>query len=185
MSAEALAQVFASKGVTAEERLCLIWLANNGSGLGYPLRPEWIGMAEFMCCHYERAYDVLHDLVDKGLVRLGSEETETTSCVWLVYGGEFFRPIDWMAETKSRSRRVKALIERDGAECSYCGCTPVNYEVDHFIPRSKGGPDRMDNLVLACSPCNRAKRDHMPEDFLADRPDLFHVLSTNLKYPHA
>lgn len=184
MSAEALAHVFAIKGVSAEERLCLIWLANAGGSLGYPISAEWIGMGEFMCCHHEHAFSVLHELADKGFVRVGSEADGTPHCVWLTYGGEFFRPIDWTGEIKSRTRRVTALIERDGAGCAYCGCTPVNYEVDHFIPRAKGGADRMNNLVLACPPCNRAKRDSLPEDYLHDRPELFHLLSTNLKYLH-
>lgn len=184
MSAAALAHVFAIRGVSADERLCLIWLANMGGDLGYPVTPEWIGMGEFMCCHYEHACNVLHDLADKGLVRLGSEEDGTSHCVWLTYGGEFFRPIDWTAETKNRNRRVTALIERDGPECVYCGSTPINYEVDHFFPRSKGGPDRMNNLVLACPPCNQLKRDKMPQDFLAEDPERFHVLSSNLKWLH-
>lgn len=181
MSAEALAHVFSISGVSADERLCLIWLANMGGGLGYPVSPEWIGMGEFMCCHYEHAFNVLHGLAEKGFVRLGSEDDETAHCVWLTYGGEFFRPIDWTGEIKSRNRRVIALIERDGPECVYCRCTPVNYEVDHFIPRSKGGADRMSNLVLACPPCNRLKRDMMPQDFLRDDPIRFRDLRDSLE----
>jgi hypothetical protein len=149
------------------------------------VRPEWIGMGKFMCCHYQRACAVLNGLSDKGLVRIGSEDDDTSGCVWLTYAGEFFRPIDWTSEIKNRSRRVIALIERDGPECSYCDCIPINYEVDHFIPRSRGGEDRMRNLVLACPPCNRAKRDTMPQDFLEDDPRRFHIISTNLKHLHA
>jgi 5-methylcytosine-specific restriction endonuclease McrA len=29
--------------------------------------------------------------------------------------------------------------------------------IDHVIPKSKGGDDSMDNLVLACTACNGAK----------------------------
>ena len=32
-------------------------------------------------------------------------------------------------------------------------------EFDHVIPESHGGTHHPDNLVLACRPCNRAKRD--------------------------
>ena len=31
------------------------------------------------------------------------------------------------------------------------------FEVDHMIPRSRGGSDHMDNLQLLCSHCNRVK----------------------------
>ena len=32
-----------------------------------------------------------------------------------------------------------------------------NFEIDHVIPRAKGGSDHADNLQLLCGACNRAK----------------------------
>lgn len=51
------------------------------------------------------------------------------------------------------------LILRDDGSCQYCGCRPSGRELtmDHVIPRSKGGPTTWQNVVLACSPCNRRK----------------------------
>lgn len=37
-------------------------------------------------------------------------------------------------------------------------------EIDHFIPRSKGGSDRVANLVLACHSCNQAKGNTLPQE---------------------
>lgn len=184
MSAETLAYVWGLKGASGEERLALLWLANAGGGFGYPVMPEYISLSEFMGCHFEHAYDVLHELEKKNLVRWGTEEEETSSYVWIVYDGLLFPPINWTQETTRRSSRVAALIERDGPECAYCGCTPVNYHVDHFIPRAKGGADKMANLVLSCPPCNLAKKDKLPEDFLRDDPKRLHTIITNLKYLH-
>ena len=32
-----------------------------------------------------------------------------------------------------------------------------NFEVDHVIPRAKGGSHHIENLQLLCGACNRAK----------------------------
>lgn len=37
--------------------------------------------------------------------------------------------------------------------------------LDHFIPKAKGGPDTIENLVVACSPCNNIKQDKIVVDF--------------------
>lgn len=51
-----------------------------------------------------------------------------------------------------------ALLERDGYACVYCGETnPDKLEIDHLIPRQRGGPDRMWNLAIVCALCNGRK----------------------------
>lgn len=64
----------------------------------------------------------------------------------------------------SRSRRARVL-ERAGHRCRYCGVAATI--ADHFVPLAKGGQDEEDNLVAACEPCNSAKADSMPQEFLA------------------
>lgn len=51
------------------------------------------------------------------------------------------------------------ILYRDNFTCRYCGSRPgsENLEVDHVIPRSKGGSDNSCNLVAACVTCNRRK----------------------------
>lgn len=39
------------------------------------------------------------------------------------------------------------------------------FEVDHIVPRSRGGADHLDNLQLLCSHCNRVKGDR-PQEYL-------------------
>ena len=50
--------------------------------------------------------------------------------------------------------------------CGYCGVTEIEaggqLEVDHFCPRSQGGPDTLDNLVYACRTCNAFKGAYWP-----------------------
>lgn len=57
----------------------------------------------------------------------------------------------------SREKPTKAAIyRRDNYSCQYCGSTR-NLTVDHLVPKSKGGGDTWDNLLLACSKCNTLK----------------------------
>jgi 5-methylcytosine-specific restriction endonuclease McrA len=56
----------------------------------------------------------------------------------------------------------RAVFARDGHRCQYCGGMAEN--IDHVIPRSKGGPHAWDNVVAACRPCNTRKRDRLLED---------------------
>lgn len=61
------------------------------------------------------------------------------------------------------SRKVRFdVFNRDGFKCQYCGRTPpaVVLELDHIIPKSKGGPDNIDNYITACFDCNRGKGRH-------------------------
>ncbi len=56
----------------------------------------------------------------------------------------------------------RAVFARDSHRCQYCGASAEN--IDHVIPRSKGGSHAWDNVVAACRPCNTAKRDRLLED---------------------
>ena len=54
------------------------------------------------------------------------------------------------------------IYKRDKNKCQYCGSTK-SLTIDHVIPRSRGGKDTWENLVVACSPCNVKKGDKMLE----------------------
>jgi 5-methylcytosine-specific restriction endonuclease McrA len=56
----------------------------------------------------------------------------------------------------------RAVFARDGHRCQYCGASAEN--IDHVIPRSKGGRHVWDNVVASCRPCNARKRDRFLED---------------------
>ncbi len=48
--------------------------------------------------------------------------------------------------------------------CAYCGSTS-NLTEDHFMPISKGGPHRIENIIPACKSCNSSKRDIYPKSW--------------------
>ncbi|MGV9348142.1 RNA-guided endonuclease IscB [Streptomyces spiralis] len=67
--------------------------------------------------------------------------------------------------------------------CAYCDATGVPLNIDHLRPRSRGGSNRISNLVLACVPCNKAK-DNLPvEVFLAHRPERLAAVLQQVKTP--
>lgn len=61
----------------------------------------------------------------------------------------------------------KFLADRDGEWCAYCGTTDEFLEIEHCIPRARGGPDDPENLCLACGPCNRSKGTKTADEFRA------------------
>jgi 5-methylcytosine-specific restriction endonuclease McrA len=56
----------------------------------------------------------------------------------------------------------RAVFARDGHRCQYCGDSAEN--IDHVIPRSRGGRHAWDNVVASCRPCNARKRDRLLEE---------------------
>ena len=58
------------------------------------------------------------------------------------------------------------IFERDKNTCQYCGrkMSKTELTLDHVIPRSRGGIDSWDNLVLACMHCNVKKGSRTPEE---------------------
>lgn len=58
------------------------------------------------------------------------------------------------------------IFERDQHRCQYCGDRHSRQDltIDHVLPRSRGGKDTWDNLVLACVACNLRKGSRTPEE---------------------
>jgi len=57
------------------------------------------------------------------------------------------------------------LLEKWKRRCAYCGVERVPLQIEHIVPRSRGGTDRVSNLTLACRTCNQAKGARTAEEF--------------------
>ncbi|MEU4493093.1 RNA-guided endonuclease IscB [Streptomyces sp. NPDC023998] len=75
------------------------------------------------------------------------------------------------------------LLAKWGRSCAYCGATGVPLNIDHVRPRSRGGSNRISNLVLACISCNQAKGATPVTEFLARRPDRLATILEQAKAP--
>ncbi len=60
------------------------------------------------------------------------------------------------------------LLEKWGRKCIYCNAKDIPLQIDHIVPRSLGGSDRVDNLTLACSSCNQ-KKGNLPLEIFAPK----------------
>lgn len=56
----------------------------------------------------------------------------------------------------------RAVFARDDGRCQYCGRSAEN--LDHVLPRSRGGSHSWENVVAACRPCNTRKGARTPEE---------------------
>lgn len=62
-----------------------------------------------------------------------------------------------------KRRRMMRLIlwKRGHQHCAYCG-RPLSFKettLDHIVPTSKGGPNVLANVQIACQGCNSDKAD--------------------------
>jgi 5-methylcytosine-specific restriction endonuclease McrA len=62
------------------------------------------------------------------------------------------------------------LLEKWGRRCIYCQASNMPLQVEHIVPKVRGGSDRVSNLTLACELCNRAKGTQTAAEF--GYPDL-------------
>lgn len=80
---------------------------------------------------------------------------------------EFINREEQVCSQINRRRQLpsqkRALWETTPHVCQWCKVVLIYNlaTVDHLIPRSKGGSDRMDNLCLACHTCNQNRKDGM------------------------
>jgi 5-methylcytosine-specific restriction endonuclease McrA len=75
------------------------------------------------------------------------------------------------------------LLEKFDRQCTYCQAKGIPLQIEHMIPRSRGGSDRISNLCLACEPCNQKKNTQTISEFLKDKPDLLAKLLCQAKAP--
>ena len=59
----------------------------------------------------------------------------------------------------------ESLLEKWERRCAYCHKTDVPLEVEHIVPRARGGSNRVSNLTLACEPCNKKKGTQAAAEF--------------------
>lgn len=84
--------------------------------------------------------------------------------------------IDSIIAVRDRSHRFarglvpplsrRELFHRDGGLCLYCSKRLhfKEMQIEHVMPRSRGGAHAWTNVVSTCEPCNRHKDNRSPEE---------------------
>jgi len=70
------------------------------------------------------------------------------------------------------------LLEKWGRRCAYCDRQNLPLQIEHIVPRSKGGSNRVSNLTLSCEPCNLNKGNRDVEEFVQDETRLNRILAS-------
>jgi len=58
------------------------------------------------------------------------------------------------------------IFERDKNTCQYCGkhFDKRDLNLDHVVPRDRGGATTWENIVCSCIPCNTRKANRLPHE---------------------
>ena len=74
------------------------------------------------------------------------------------------------------------LFEREQGCCIYCSihASKAKMEIDHVVPKSKGGTDSLNNLVLSCNACNQAKGNQDVQTYLKGKPSVLKRVKAHL-----
>jgi len=121
-----------------------------------------------LTCNYECGYRYQNSkkprpINTKQCLRCGNNLTNKRGNA--IYCSRTCKSMDHTFKHKNRggkpltTARRRLIIERDGSTCYLCQDTLnlKNVELDHLIPRSRGGDSSPNNLSVSCLRCNRSR----------------------------
>lgn len=120
---------------------------------------------------YFSNYDV-HSWLELSNLKKELEEIEDHD-IWINFHSPSFlapRVIRFLEYNKTIIKKVrfsrKNILIRDNLTCAYCNTKfPVEQlQLEHIIPKSKGGKSTWLNTTASCKKCNDYKRDRTPEE---------------------
>jgi 5-methylcytosine-specific restriction endonuclease McrA len=101
---------------------------------------------------------------------ISSAETEAESIHTISFKIRVPRVILLLVFDQLPAKEVKFtrhnIFERDKNTCQYCGriFERKDLNLDHVVPRDRGGPTTWENIVCSCIPCNTRKGNRTPQE---------------------
>jgi hypothetical protein len=111
--------------------------------------------------------------ISQELVRFDMQVLETPS----IQGEEYQQGTLAGYETR------EYLLKKWERRCAYCDKTGLPLQIEHIVPRAKGGGKRISNLTLACQACNLAKGSQDLDVFLKKQPKRLKQIQSQMKVP--
>lgn len=164
MSGQRIVEALELTEISPAAKLAAIHIGDNASPEHEYIQLTKKRLAVFCCIQEFSVRRILEDLVYVGFLHRihWVEESETVDCFfpWW-YGPQAREP-----KKGAVSAEARAYVTARDKVCVYCGCDTGPYHIDHILPSSRGGTADVNNLALACAPCNIAKRNRTPEEWL-------------------
>jgi hypothetical protein len=146
------------------------WLSMNGAEVAAPTNPYEVVRYRAFWCGSKRAVTHVVYTKDSGLLTFtsGSQEHYRAFLDGQPLEGQAPRAMapvnprpDKDPDAESKGDKVRRrLLARDGDECWFCGLAMgSDVTVEHLVPKSKGGSNRLDNYALAHRACNHLAAD--------------------------
>lgn len=141
----------------------------------------WVGkLAEWCCADCDDVHEAIAALGDAGLLHvwLNDNLIHVTLPWWRA-------PKETVKTTFVKTPLRREMWDKQGGLCWYCGCKlscdhlrvldendklvdPEGHapcEIEHQTPRTRGGGDARENLVLSCRACNKAKSTRTVDEY--------------------
>ena len=106
--------------------------------------------------NFIRKYKKLLNIVKVEIERVSFDTAQMSSEIKL-YG------VNYRQGSLYQKKLREFIFSRSNGKCSYCG--KQAQEIDHIVPRSKGGTDSSYNLVASCRSCNERKSNLTLKEF--------------------
>lgn len=152
-----------------------VWLSNSGAEVGAPTNPyELIRYRAYAEGGSKTATHIVYTK-DNGLLTFCGDSRKHYEAF---LGGLIDKLITGPKRRDRRggsdaARTRRKLLARDGDECWFCG-KPMGDDctIEHLVPKSTGGANRLANYALAHGVCNKAAADKPLVEKIAMRARL-------------
>jgi 5-methylcytosine-specific restriction endonuclease McrA len=113
------------------------------------------------------------EAISQELVRFDLQQMENPEIAGLLY----------QQGTLAGYETREYLLEKWGRTCAYCAKENIPLQIEHIVPRAKGGSDRISNLTLSCGTCNTAKGTQEIAVFLKKKLEVLKRVLAQAKAP--